>query len=61
MLGGEKMKEKEREDMTPATEVKKPSLQSLIESGKIKMFKTDDEGRVLLDENDPDDLEWLED
>ncbi|ADU92852.1 hypothetical protein [Geobacillus sp. Y412MC52] len=55
------MKKKEREDMTPATEIKKPSLQSLIESGKVKVFQTDDEGRVLLNPDDPDDLEWFED
>ncbi|MED4972076.1 hypothetical protein RA955_06780 [Geobacillus proteiniphilus] len=46
--------------MTPTTETKRSNPQSLIATGKIKVFKADDEGRVLLDENDPDDLEWLE-
>jgi hypothetical protein len=32
-----------------------------MENGKIKVFKTDNEGRVILDRNNPDDLEWLED
>lgn len=42
-------------------EIKNSGLQSLMENGKIKIFKTDDEGRIVLNRYDPDDLEWLED
>jgi len=54
------MNEKDCKSMNDP-EIKNSGLQSLMENGKIKMFKTDDEGRIVLNKYDPDDLEWLED
>jgi hypothetical protein len=61
-VGGEKMEKKECKDMnSPAIDVQKSSIQKLIKSGKVELFKVDHEGNVLLDPNNPEHQEWLED
>ena len=55
------MTKKECKDMdTPVVETKKSCIKELIESGKVELFKVDDEGKVILDPNNPDHREWLE-
>lgn len=62
IFGGVKiMTKKECKDMdTPVVETKKSCIKELIESGKVELFKVDDEGKVILDPNNPDHREWLE-
>jgi hypothetical protein len=41
-------------------ESRKSRIQVLLESEKVELFKTDDEGNVILDKNNHEHKEWMD-
>ncbi|ARC67236.1 hypothetical protein B14_200025 (plasmid) [Bacillus licheniformis] len=55
-------REKGNENMNaPVLESSKERIQRLLATGAVRGFRSDDDGKILINPNDPKEKEWMED
>ncbi|MDE1421893.1 hypothetical protein ABE325_21575 [Bacillus licheniformis] len=45
----------------PVLESSKERIQRLLATGAVRGFRSDDDGKILINPNDPKEKEWMED